>query len=609
MNKNFIVASLIIVWLIGSKPTVAQNIPDAQTLALEYFRLLQYDKAAAIFEQLYDKNPNATNYFYYFTCLLELKDFRKAERIVRQQIRTNPGTQRYNVDLGYVFLSSGDTERGLKEYENVIRNLTANRGIIAEVANAFLTRRENDLAIKTYLKGKELLGGSYSFSLELGDLFDRNGSFEQSLNEYLNYLQSEPGGLSIVQSRLQYSFLSDTDNRKSDMLRQALLRRIRQTPDATIYPELMLWLSLQKQDFESALSQAIALDRRLSENGNRVNNIGQLAFANQQYQTALRAFNYLVGLGQSSPLFVIGKIEIINTEYYILTTNPQAPISDLKLLEQKCLQAIEELGKTRQTLALIRNLAHLQAFYLFSSEDATKLLTETLSLPGINVREQADIKLELADILLYADEVWDASLLYSQVEKSFPNDPVGHEAKFRNARLSYFIGEFEWAKAQLDVLKAATSKLIANDAMALSLLIQDNMDPDSTYTALSYYARAELDMYRNRIDFALQTYDSILSLFPYHSIHDEVLFQKAELFIRKANYTDAAASLQKILDNFGYEHMADKAMFKLGEVYERYPGHREKAMEVYKELLLQHPGSLYAAPARERYRLLRGDAI
>jgi hypothetical protein len=39
----------------------------------------------------------------------------------------------------------------------------------------------------------------------------------------------------------------------------------------------------------------------------------------------------------------------------------------------------------------------------------------------------------LADIDLFNDEVWEATLLYSQVDKSMKEEPLGHEARFRNA--------------------------------------------------------------------------------------------------------------------------------------------------------------------------------
>jgi tetratricopeptide (TPR) repeat protein len=206
-------------------------------------------------------------------------------------------------------------------------------------------------------------------------------------------------------------------------------------------------------------------------------------------------------------------------------------------------------------------------------------------------------------------EVWEASLLYSQVEKVFKNEPTGHEAKFRNARLSYFIGEFDWARAQLDVLKAATSKLIANDAMELSLLISDNMDPDSSYTGLSYYSRADLMIYRGKDSLAMLTLDSIGTLSLYHSLDDEVLYSKAGIYIRRKDYKKADSLLNEIVTNYKQDILADNALFARADMQANALNNPSLAMELYQQLLLDYPGSLFTTEARKRYRLLRGDII
>ena len=124
------------------------------------------------------------------------------------------------------------------------------------------------------------------------------------------------------------------------------------------------------------------------------------------------------------------------------------------------------------------------------------------------------------------------------MEKDFPNDTIGHLAKFKNAKLSFYIGEFGWAKSQLDVLRAATSKLIANEAMYLYLLIADNeediddededdeMDAeDTTYNflfqdenrniPLKLFAKADFLIFKNQNDQAVAVLDSILMIDPY----------------------------------------------------------------------------------------------
>ncbi len=55
--------------------------------------------------------------------------------------------------------------------------------------------------------------------------------------------------------------------------------------------------------------------------------------------------------------------------------------------------------------------------------------------------------------------------------------------------------------------------------------------------------------------------------------------------------------------------LVDDAFFLQGEIYERQLGQKDKAMEIYREFLNKYPGSVYAAEARKRYRLLRGDFV
>lgn len=610
MNRPRATTFIVLLFLLnlGLLLPAQQRVTDLQ-VGTEYFRNREYEKALPIFEKLFEENPSQVHYHYYFSCLLELNNYRKAEQAARKQVRANPTNLRYQIDLGFVYISSGDVSKGRKQYDEVLKNLSADARVINEAANAFMVRRENEYAIKTYLRGRELLGGSYGFHMELGNLYDRLGDFENSVNEYLSHLRTDETNLSLIQTRFQNALFTDLEGKRKQYLRTALLRNIRQYPDVVVYSEMMLWFSIQQEDFESAYTQAIALDRRYNEGGDRVFSIAQLSLANQQYDVAIRAYEYLIARGEQNRFYIHSRIELLNAEYRKLTSRYPIDPAALKTLEKKYNETLAELGKNRMTISLMRDLANLYAFMLYDTDKAIALLNEAISMSGIGQKNQAECKLDLADLLLYTGDVWDATLLYSQVEKDFPNEPIGHEAKFRNARLSFYIGEFAWARAQLNVLKAATSKLIANDAMALSLLIKDNMDVDSTYNALSYFARAELHSFRNRDDLALLVLDSLETKFPYHPILDDVLFRKAEISIRHADYAASAAYFQKIVDQYADGLIADKALFRLAEVYEIYLNDQEKAMEYYKELLLKYPASLMAAPARQRFRSLRGDVI
>jgi tetratricopeptide (TPR) repeat protein len=256
---------------------------------------------------------------------------------------------------------------------------------------------------------------------------------------------------------------------------------------------------------------------------------------------------------------------------------------------------------------LTKNLAHLDAFYLGKEDEAMTMLEKAVDRVDVNPKVRADAKLELADIDLFSGNVWDATLLYQQVYMDFKNDEIGENAKFKNAKLSYYIGEFGWARTQLDVLKASTSKLIANDAMALSLLISEHYDPDSNTVALTLFSHADLLEYRNHNDEALKTLDSIFLAFPEHSIFPHVYLEKAKILMKQGKFTEADTLLGTIVAKYNEDVLADQALYTRAVMTEEHLNDKARSMALFESLMSTYPGSIYIPDARKRYRNLRGD--
>jgi lipopolysaccharide biosynthesis regulator YciM len=584
-----------------------QKQQENEKLAFQYYGEKEYEKALGLFIELYNKQPTYHHYTYYLYCLTALNRFSEAEKLIRSKMKEEPGSFRYEVDLGYIYLQTDKPEKATKIFEEVIDKMAPNRANITEIANAFMSRQLYEYTIKSYLRGREILRYSYSFQQELARIYELTGNYGAMIEEYLDLLETDPTKLEIVQNRFQNALNNDVDDKINDLLRESLLKRNQRNPENRYYGEMLLWLSVQQRDFEFALIQARSLDTRFHEGGLLVFSVANLSLSNSDYDVAIDGFDYIIRKGPINPYYTESLTGRLQAKFYKIIQGYTYDVRDLQSLKQEYQNAINELGMNSRTVVLMRDLAHLQAFFLDELGESVALLEEALAIPGSTEKTKADIKLELGDIFLFTGEVWEASLLYSQVEKAFKNDPTGHEAKFRNARLSYYIGEFEWAKAQLDVLKAATSKLIANDAMELALLIGDNMDPDSSYTGLSYYAKAGLLRYRGQDDAALVTLDSIKMLGLYHPLDDEVLFSKAEIFIRKKDFTKADSMLERIVKDYQYDILADNALFKRAELQAEALNNKDLAMKLYQQLLLDFPGSLFTTEARKRYRQLRGD--
>ncbi len=611
MIKKFFPVLSCFLFVLSELSLYSQN-QTTERLAHQYFQEKEFLKAAELYEQLYEKKTSTYFYRQYIQCLFELGENKTAEKFIKKEFKKNPDEPYFNVDIGYLYQLEGDANKANKHYASIINNLKADRNKISNTANAFISRALYSHALETYKKGKDLLKGNYNFSIEIANLHYAQGNYNEMTEEYLNILDENFQSYSnYVQQRLQ-DFVSqdDAEGTRIDIVRNALLNRIKKFPDKTFYTEMLLWLLIQQKDFSSALMQAKSLDRRMNEDGIRVLQIARLSAANKDYDVAIDAYNYVLAKGEVTPYYFDSRIELINTRYSKITEDINYTQQELLNLQKDYNTAIIELGRNSNTVPLIKNLARLEAFYLYNDSLAIALLNEAIAMRGIRPIDKADCKIELADIYLMTGDVWEATLLYSQVEKdeNFKNEPIGHLAKFKNAKLSYYIGEFDWAKAQLNVLKAATSKLIANDAMELSLLISDNVDPvDSSTNALAMFALADLHYFRNKKDYALLTLDTLIKVFSYHPIIDDVHFKKAQILMSMKRFNEADSIFAIIAQTYAYDILADDALFNRALIQEDVFHDIEKAMELYQDLLIEYPGSLYSVEARRRFRYLRGD--
>jgi tetratricopeptide (TPR) repeat protein len=252
-------------------------------------------------------------------------------------------------------------------------------------------------------------------------------------------------------------------------------------------------------------------------------------------------------------------------------------------------------------------LAHIKAFYGEQVLESIELLNNLLATPGLTDMQRAQVKMKLADVQVLGGDIWEASLLYMQVDNDFKFEQIGNEAKFKNARVFYFDGEFDFAQGQLNVLKESTSKMIANDALQLSVMITDNYGLDSNYQVMLWFATAERLIEQHRYDSAFVLFDSIQINFPMHSLADEILFRKGKAMEQQGKWSAASDYYTDLLKFHSDDILGDDALFRLADIEENQFLNKEKALEYYKRLMIDFKGSLFSTEARNRIRFLRGD--
>jgi tetratricopeptide (TPR) repeat protein len=602
MKFLFVFTGFLFAMLVASPGQAQQK----YKLANEYYNAGEYEKAATLYESLYAENPKNKTYFnWYIQCLMDLRLFEKASKSIQSELKKNPDDVSLYVTNGNLLERQGFPDKAKQEYQKAISSLGSDLSAVTSLANTFTTLAKYDFAIETYLKGEKMAKVENLYVYNLADLYRRQGDVKNMIKYYLMTAEKE-GSTANVQTSLQ-RFLGQDDYTE---LQKQLYQKIQEKPDKPYYGELLQWTFTHKKEYDKALRQAKALDVQFEENGSRVFTLADIIFKDGDYLNAIEAYKYIVNQhGKNNSYYLEARRGLLNSKKARITENYNYSREDLLGLKIEYTTFLNDLGRNTQTATLMQEFADFEALYLNELDTAIAILEELRQFGGLHPEMVAKTKLSLGDYYLMNGDRWEASLLFSQVDKDFKEGQMGEYARYRNAKLSYYAGDFEWAQEQFKILKGATSKLISNDAIDMSVFILDNLGMDSTETTLKMFAEAELLSFQNKFDQALEKLDSIPIVFPQHSLEDDVWYEKAHIFRKLRKTEDMIKMYQAVIEKYAEEIRADNAMFELAEFYEVQLNDAEKAKPLYEKLFLDYTSSTFAAEARNRFRKLRGDEL
>lgn len=576
-------------------------------LANAYFRSGEYAKAAEVYKRMYDKTKKNDYYFErYLVSLIEDGSYDEAESAIKDQLKQKPNNLQLYVQYGVLYDRQFKPKKAEEMYQKAINNLDGNRNMINKLGSSFTRSGKYDMAIQVYQSTKSDEKLKYVYSYQLADLYRRKGMVDLMLDEYLNSVLGSANRMKSVKTMLQ----RELDDEGYTLLQTKLYERLADFPDVDAYPELLMWSFISQKQYDKALRQARALDRQYEENGGRVYEIAEIALDDKHFDTAIKGYEYITTTkGQNTSYYLDAKRGLLNAKRAKITKNYDYTKEDLLSLEAEYESFMQDYGRNSQTALLMKEYAQLQALYLNDIDEAISTLEEVIEFASVDKYVLNNAKIDLGDYKLIKGDVWEATLLYSQVDKAFKEAAIGEEARYRNAKLSYYIGDFEWAQSQFDILKSATTKLISNDAIDKSVFIMDNMALDTTDAPLKMYSASDLLIYQNKFEEAQTKLDSIAEIYPEHSLDDDIYYSKAQIHLKKRNYEEAIANFEYIIENYPEEIRADNALFEMAETYHYILRDETKAKELYEKLFLEYDSSTFAVEARKRFRALRGDEL
>lgn len=600
-NTKLKIPVLILFLLFGWAGTLMSQNPQ---LAMHYYNRGEYEKAEALFTDLVSKQPENPVYFEkLMDCLTQLRKYDEALVQIDQRIRRFPGDPVNFYLRGNIFELKEEPEEATRAFEEAVEVAATHPSSIARLAQEFQERGKYEYALKTYESSRKEGKIHPSYTLPMASLYYRLGNYSKMIDSYLDAVDYRPESVSFVLNYFQRYLPDDF----LDELEQKVIQKL-QNSSSEGFNEILAWAYIQSDNYAMAYRQLRSIDKRKQENGYRLFRLGQNAMQADEFDDAIRIFEYIiVDKGRHSPYYYTSHESILQARNALLNQLPDAQKqSGVRELTETYLKLADSLGYNRLTAPLIKNIAEIQAFELHDYTAAIHTLEELISITGINKNLLSASKILLADIYLSTGDRWEATLLYSQVDKEHKEDETGQLARYKNAKLSYYMGDFEWAQSQFDILRAATSRLIANDAIDMNIFIIDNLGLDTTEQNLKAYATADFLHFKNEDAQALARLDSLGSALPKeHNLRDDIIYLEAQILQDNQKYSEAMTKYEQVVGEYPEGIWADNALFSMAQLYLDKLDEPEKAMATFEKIFIDFDNSTFAVDARKKFRELR----
>ena len=600
-KRNFLV--FFCFFLIGVH---AQTETDIQ-LAQYYYANGEFSKALIYYEPLYNSSPNKVYFSRYLDCLINTGDKKGAEKLFKKQVSANASDVILKIQFYFFYQGIAEEDKAKKVKNEILKLDFYDSKEVQDIIDNLLAIDEFDWAKDIVDKAKKTIK-FYPFELWLAQICTAQGDKLKALEFYLQVLSKNSSMKEQIQLEIAASFDFSKDSEELKQVKNRFLLAGQKDPSNTVYAEMLIWFFLQSKNFSAAYQQCAAYEKRIQGDGQSLIDFATTCLENNEFDLAVKALNEVIN--QNLTLKIEAQQWRLSAYFKQVTSLRKFTQDEINAIIADYEQFLSQNDILRYgSDRIVLEYAEILGFYANQASKAKEYLEKKVVENGITDMQRAKIRLKLADVCVIMDSIWDASLMYMQINDAFKFEPIGNEAKFKNARIFYFDGEFEYAQSQLDVLKQATSRFISNDAIQLSLLILENYGLDSNYEAMSAYAKSELLLLQRRYQEAFQWMDSISIKFPQSVLNDDLLFLKGKAFMQQGAYDQAMEFFQRLVSTYPTELLADDALFQMAMLLEEHYKDVEEAKEVFLKIIDKYPGSVYTEETRLRLRRLRGDIL
>lgn len=612
---RYLPALLMLVFATSVVPVKAQT--DQETavsrfqLAESYLRAGQFDRAISLLEQLYAADPSS---FVFYDRLkgayVSVKRYDDALELLNTRLQSSP-TPMLMAERARILHLAGDAEAAYRAWDDAVRLAPSSRGTYQVVYRSLVEARLFDRAIDLLVEGRRALGDESSFRADLSALYLASGRFKEATAEQIELLRDDARHLTTITTMLSRQ-VDQTE--VLEAAREAVEVAVREDPLNRGFRELLAWIYLESGNYDGALNENRAIDRLEKQEGRVLLAFATRAADASAFQAAADAYADILDRypdADAAPQALFGLGQLYET-WAAWLAEEGAPLAESSAHLRSALAAYDRFALEHAHHpfypSVLRSRGHLQLDALQDLDQAEQTLLEVVQRFGRS-DDANKARLDLGKIEVLRGNFDGALIRFNGLVDELRIGNIAEEARFEAARVHYYRGEFEAARALLNVLDVNTSSEVANDALELKMIIIGNQGPDSLNLPLHRFAEAELDLRRHNFDEALATIDDLLRTYGRHQIADEARFARASIFEAMASYQDAWSAFAELPQMHPESHLADRSLYRAAAIQEHALSDVPGAVQTLTRLLRDYPGSVYAQAARERIRRLRGDAL
>lgn len=578
------------------------NLYSQSPIELEQARMLkdngEVNAAIDMYKEFIKQYKNNRDlYILISDCFLELGEDKNAESYLKKANKQFPNDYKIKVTLYILYEQTNQKNKKEKLFKNILSSLKANNSDIQSLGNEFISKRRWAEAKAVFLKGRELIFDNTAYSWQLSNIFLQEGDYQNIAKEYLIQLENNPKTLKQIETNILGLITNNQDI--APIIEKEWETCWKKNKNNPYFAQFGVWLYNQTKQYDKSFELAKQIDNKFEEeSGATMLSLGEDMLNSNNLDYALKAVNYILKKGKESAFYQRCRALSLSLSYKQFIENPIKSESDFNRLENDFMSFFKEFSFSKETFEIILQMGNFFAFHINKPQEAVDMLEEAIN-KGFSTNQKGEIKLLLAKIYNRYGDMWQASLYCSQVEKDCKNSYLADEAKLLKALFSYYNNEIPWALSQFKALRSSTTKLIANDAMSYSILIEENIDQDSTYNGLRLFANAEKEIEYNNLSLAKQYLDSINSSYLYHPLFDEVLILRAKISILEKEFEQAKEYLKESLKKYPYELTADDALYILSDIYLNQTKEISLAKETLEKIIIDYPNSIYVIEARK----------